>query len=185
MAATAPAVFKKYGIDSPLLVSHVMSQISHECMAGQEVAENLNYTANRMIMVWPGRFPTLDAAVPFANNPQKLANKVYGGRMGNVEPDDGWTYRGRGAAQTTGRDGYTRLAKATGLDLVSNPNLINDPARFLECGVADFIACGCLPYAKVDDIKGVTKRLNGGFIGLAERKAWLARWKAALPITVA
>jgi putative chitinase len=181
MAASAQAVFRKYGIDSPLLVAHVMAQISHECGAGHDVVENLNYTAGRMMQVWPSRFPTMAMAAPYAGNPRALANKVYNGRMGNVSgSDDGWKFRGRGASQTTGREGYARLAKATGLDLLNHPDLVNDPQRFLECGVADFILCGCLPFAKADDVLNVTRRLNGGTIGLAQRQAWLAKWKAAL-----
>lgn len=179
MIETAPAVFAKYGINSPLLVAHVMAQISHECGAGHDVVENLNYTAGRMMQVWPSRFPTMDSAAPYAGNPRALANKVYGGRMGNVGPDDGWNYRGRGASQTTGREGYQRLAKATGLDVVNHPDLVNDPKRFLECGVSDFVNCGCLPFALADDVVGVTRRLNGGYTGLNERKVWLSKWKAA------
>jgi putative chitinase len=145
------------------------------------VVESLNYTAARMMQVWPSRFPTRASAAPYAGNPRKLANKVYNGRMGNADgSDDGWTFRGRGAAQTTGREGYQRLAKATGLDVVQDPDLVNDPRYFLLCGVADFINCGCLPYAKADDVVGVTRRLNGGTVGLAQRRAWLAKWKAAL-----
>jgi putative chitinase len=181
MAASAQAVFRKYGIDSPLLVAHVMAQISHECGAGHDVVENLNYTAGRMMQVWPSRFPTMASAQPYAGNPRALANKVYNGRMGNATgSDDGWNFRGRGASQTTGREGYARLAKATGLDLLNHPDLVNDPQRFLECGVADFVLCGCLPFAKADDVLNVTRRLNGGTVGLAQRQAWLAKWKAAL-----
>ncbi|MEA2890489.1 MAG: putative chitinase [Bradyrhizobium sp.] len=181
IASSAPAVFQKYGIDSPLLVAHVMAQISHECGAGHDVVENLNYTAGRMMQVWPSRFPTMASAHPYAGNPRALANKVYNGRMGNAAgSDDGWNFRGRGASQTTGREGYARLAKATGLDLLNHPDLVNDPQRFLECGVADFILCGCLPFAKADDALNVTRRLNGGTVGLAQRQAWLAKWKAAL-----
>ncbi|MGP9811915.1 glycoside hydrolase family 19 protein [Rhodopseudomonas sp. NSM] len=181
MIASAGEVFDRHGIDTPLLVAHVMAQISHECGAGRDVVENLNYTAARMMQVWPSRFRTLESAAPYAHNPPALAAKVYNGRMGNAPGSaDGWNFRGRGAVQTTGRDGYARLAKATGLDLVRRPDLVNDPRHFLACGVADFIACGCLPYAKADDITGVTRRLNGGTIGLSQRKAWLATWKAAL-----
>ena len=181
IAASAQTVFQKYGIDSRLLIAHVMAQISHECGAGHEVVENLNYTAGRMMQVWPSRFSTMAMAAPYAGNPRSLANKVYNGRMGNaLGSDDGWNFRGRGASQTTGREGYARLAKATGLDLVNHPDLVNDPKRFLECGVADFILCGCLPFAKADDVLGVTRRLNGGTVGLAQRQIWLAKWKAAL-----
>jgi putative chitinase len=181
MIETAPAVFRKYGINTPLLIAHVMAQISHECGAGHDVVENLNYTAGRMMQVWPSRFPTMASATPYAGNPRALANKVYNGRMGNVSgSDDGWNFRGRGASQTTGREGYQRLARATGLDVVNHPDLVNDPRYFMECGVADFINCGCLPYAKADDIVNATRRLNGGTVGLDQRKQWLAKWKAAM-----
>jgi putative chitinase len=189
MTRSAPELFAAYRLDTPSLVAHVMAQISHECGAGSEVVENLNYTAARMMQVWPARFPTLASALPYANNPRALANKVYNGRMGNAAgSDDGWTFRGRGAVQTTGREGYRRLAELTGLDLIGNPDLVNDPQHFLACGVADFILCGCLPSAEADDLVGVTKRLNGGTIGLAARQQWLTQWKAALrdePVVVA
>jgi putative chitinase len=181
IAASAPSVFAKYGIDSPLLVAHVMAQISHECGAGHDIVENLNYSAERMTQVWPSRFPTISSAQPYAHNPKALANKVYNGRMGNrTGSDDGWNFRGRGASQTTGREGYERVKEKTGLDVVGNPDILIDPKYFLFCGVSDFINCGCLPYAKADDVLNVTKRLNGGTIGLNQRVEWLKRWKAAL-----
>jgi putative chitinase len=134
-----------------------------------------------MMQVWPSRFPTLASAQPFAGNPRALANKVYNGRMGNrTGTDDGWNFRGRGGAQTTGREGYQRVKKATGLDVITQPDLLIDPRHFLNCAVSDFINCGCLSYAAADDVVGVTRRLNGGTIGLAERKVWLAKWKRAL-----
>lgn len=183
---TAPAVFAKYGIDNQTVLNQLMAQISHECGAGHDVIENLNYSAQRMKEVWPSRFPTIASAAPYAHNPQLLANKVYNGRMGNkAGSNDGWNFRGRGASQTTGRDGYERVKAKTGIDVVNNPDLLIDPVHFLELGVADFINCGCLPFAIKDDILNVTKRLNGGTIGLTERKGWLAKFKAAnikLPI---
>lgn len=181
IAASAQAVFAKYGINSPLLVAHVMAQISHECGAGHDVVENMNYTAERMMQVWPSRFPTLVSAQPYAGNAKALANKVYNGRMGNRPgSDDGYNFRGRGGSQTTGRDGYERVKKQTGLDVVSNPDILIEPKYFLECAVSDFVNCGCLPYAKADDVLNVTRRLNGGTVGLAQRQAWLKKWKAAL-----
>jgi putative chitinase len=123
----------------------------------------------------------------YAGDPQfyiKLIDSVYGNRMGNQPgTHDGSAFIGRGFSQTTGRENYARLAKATGLDLIAHPELLTDPAHFLECGVADFILCGCLPYARADDVLNVTKRLNGGTIGLAERRQWLAKWKAELGST--
>lgn len=188
IAASAPAVFAKYGIDTPLLVAHVMAQISHECGAGRDVVENLNYTAKRLTVVWPTRFKTLADAAPYAGNPRALGNKVYNGRMGNRPgTDDGYNFRGRGGSQTTGREGYERVAKATKIDVVSNPDLLIDPRYFLECSVSDFVNCGCLPYAKADDVGAVSAALNVGdpkmvskVVGLAERRAWLAKWKKAL-----
>lgn len=184
--ASAPSVFAKYGIRDTLVLAHLMAQISHECGAGHDIVENLNYTASRMTQVWPSRFPSLASAEPYAGNPKALADKVYNGRMGNrVGSDDGWNFRGRGGSQTTGREGYERVAKQTGLDVVNNPDILTDPKHFLECAVSDFINCGCLPYAKADDIMNVTKRLNGGYIGITERKAWLVKWKAlAVPVPV-
>lgn len=181
IAMSAESVFAKYGIDSPLLVAHVMAQISHECGTGHDVVENLNYTAERIVEVWPSRFPNVSSAEPYAHNPRSLANKVYNGRMGNeIGSDDGWNFRGRGGSQTTGREGYERVAKQTGLDVVNSPDILIDPKYFLECAVSDFINCGCLPFAKQDDIVNVTKKLNGGTIGLDQRKQWLSKWKAEL-----
>lgn len=177
---SAPAVFAKYNVKSPLVLAHIMAQISHECGAGNDVVENLSYTAERMTQVWPSRFPSIASAAPYAHNPKALANKVYNGRMGNrVGSDDGYNFRGRGGSQTTGREGYERVAKQTGLDVVNNPDILIDPQHFLECSVSDFINCGCMPFAVADDVFMVTKRLNGGTIGLSSRKEWLARWKAA------
>jgi hypothetical protein len=113
IAISALTVFPKYGITTPLLIAHVMAQVSHECGAGHDVIENLNYSATRIRQVWPSRFATVEAAAPYANNPQKLANKVYNGRLGNrVGSNDGWNFRGRGGSQTTGRDGYKRVASS-------------------------------------------------------------------------
>lgn len=148
--------------------------------AGNDVVENLNYSAQGLMNTWPARFDAAKAAA-FAHNQQKIANEVYNGRMGNRPgTDDGWNFRGRDGSQVTGREGYSRLRQKVGLDLTNEPDLVNDPEHFLECAVADFIICGCLPFAAQDDVSGVTYHLNGGHIGLSARIAWLARWKAAL-----
>lgn len=182
IARSAVAVFDKYGlIGSPLLIAHVMAQISHECGAGHDVIENMNYSAERMMQVWPTRFHSIQEAMPFTHNPRALANRVYNGRMGNQQgTDDGYNFRGRGGSQTTGREGYERVKKQTGLDVVDHPEILIDPKHFLECSVSDFINCGCLPFAKADDILNVTKHLNGGTVGLSSRIEWLGRWKKAL-----
>lgn len=180
----APAVFGRYGIDSPLLVAHLMAQLSEECGAGTEVVESLCYTTpERIRKVWPSRFPTVASAIPYLRSERKLADKVYNGRMGNaVGSDDGYNFRGRGPSQTTGREGYERLGRLLGVDLIGDPDWILRKENFLLAGVADYVACGCLPFARRDDIEGETHHLNGGLTNLAERKRWLARWKAALEV---
>jgi putative chitinase len=181
MAKSAETAFPKYGVTSITVLAHIMAQGSLECGAGEEVIENLSYSAPRMTQVWPSRFPTISSAAPYAHNPQALANKVYNGRMGNRPgTDDGWNYRGRGFTQTTGHDGYALLGAHMDLDLLSNPDLVNDPALFLECGLADFTLCGCMPFARADNVVMVTKRLNGGEEDLDQRRVWLAKWKKAL-----
>lgn len=108
--------------------------------------ENLTYsTAERIRQVWPKRFPRLGDALPYVRNPQALANKVYAGRMGNVRVNDGWTYRGRGYPQTTGRENYERFGKLLGLDLLGNPDLALQPdisARILILGMKDGLFTG-------------------------------------------
>jgi putative chitinase len=148
------------------------------------VVENLDYRAERICQVWPSRFRTINDALPCAHDPRALADRVYNGRMGNRPgSDDGYNYRGRGGSQVTGREGYAKLGARIGIDLISHPDAMNHPDVFLEAAVADFVICGCLSPAKSDDIREVTKRLNGGYIGLAEREHWLGLWKASLAHT--
>lgn len=182
----APIVFPKYGLVTPSVQAHAIAQFSHESGAGQEMVENMNYSAQGLMNTWPSRFGPSRAA-QYAHNPQMIANAVYGGRMGNAPPpsDDGWRNRGRGLSQVTGEGGYAALdaflkKHGVDLDLLHNQDLVNDPDHALECGVADWIICGCLPHAIADDIVGETKALNGGLIGLAERRQWFAVWKAEL-----
>jgi putative chitinase len=183
IAAEARSVFSEHKLDSDLVIAHAMAQFSHECGAGREIFENLNYSAQALMKIWPSRFDAAKAA-EFAHNQQRIANEVYGDRMGNRPgTDDGWTYRGRGGSQITGRDAYQKLSGSVGLDLINEPDLVNRPDHFLECAVVDFVLRGCLPFAQHDDVSGVTHHLNGGYIGLNDRIAWLARWKAALSLS--
>lgn len=172
-----------YGCGEPLVVAHFFSQISHECGAGVEMVENLNYRTEQLLSQWPSHF-TREQAVADAHNPRAIGNRAYGARMGNrgIDTDDGWNYRGRGGSQTTGRGAYEALGKQVGLDLVTNPDFVNDPKYFMQCSVGDFVMCGCLPHAKANDVVAVTRALNGGLIGLAEREQWLAKWKRALGV---
>ena len=174
-------VFPKYGYKTAMSVAHAMAQFSEECGAGLEMVENMNYTAQRLRQVFPTHF-TQSMAQRWAHNPRVIADIAYGGRMGNAPPpsDDGWNFRGRGFSQVTGREGYKKLAEKTGFDLLTHPELLSDPDHALECGVADLVLCGCLPYSLHDDIVSETRHLNGGLNGLAERRRWLTIWKKEL-----
>lgn len=188
IANSSSAVFNKYGLDTALVVAHAMAQFSEECGEGLEMIENMNYSAQRLRQVFPTHF-TQSMAQRAAHHPQMIADIAYGGRMGNAPPPshDGFNYRGAGLSQVTGREGYAKLQaflKKNGadFDIIDHPELIIDPDHTLECGVADWIICGCLPFAKKDDIVGETKRLNGGTNGLAERRRELALWKKELGV---
>jgi putative chitinase len=184
--ASAPIVFPKYGLTSSLLVAHAMAQFSEESGAGLEMVENDNFTEAQLLKLFPTHF-TGSMAERLQHNPRMICDVAYGGRMGNAPPpsDDGYNYRGRGLSQCTGKQGYEKLAQKTGLDVLNNPGLLSAPATALECGVADFVLCGCLPHAEKDDVIGVTRALNGGLNGLSVREQWLRKWKAALAVAPA
>jgi putative chitinase len=188
--ASAPAVFAKYGATSNLVICHAMAQFSEECGCGSELQENMNYSAARLLEVFPTHF-NHSQAIHMAHQPRLIADQAYGSRMGNRPgTDDGWNYRGQGLSQVTGRDGYAALAKRSGLDVISHPELLISPATALECGVADFVMCGCLPYAQRDNLIGVSSMLNVGHLvsdpskinGYSMRKNWLSLWKHAMGV---
>src|SRR5262245_30073656 len=169
----------KYELTTPIRQAHFMAQISHESDGGTVTIENMNYrTAQRIRDVWPSRF-TVESAKPYVGNPRGLANKVYNGRMGNRSgTDDGYNYRGRGLIQLTGRESYQKIGKLVGLDLEDDPDLvIKPPDNSFAIAACEFQYLKCLPSADADDIRAVTKKVNGGYIGLDSRKAWLAKWK--------
>jgi putative chitinase len=181
IVAAAPVVLDRYKINTPRRLAHFMAQVSHECGGGTITEENLRYSAVRMTQVWPSRFRTISAAQPYAYNPKALATKVYNGRMGNrVGTDDGWIYRGRGLIQITGRDGYVQVGKVSGLDLVSNPAMANEPKSALEVAAAFWTWKKLNSVADTDSLTAVTRIVNGGTTGLADRQVWLNRWKAEL-----
>lgn len=178
----SPNIFTRYGLTTPLRQAHFMAQISHESDGGTITEENMNYTtAARIAAVWPSRF-TPESAIPYVRNPRRLANKVYNGRMGNeLGTDDGFNFRGRGLLQLTGKESYQNIGRLTGLDLVNQPNLANDPSSALEVAACEFQYLKCLPACDDDDIRTVTKRVNGGYIGIDSRRTWLTKWKLAIP----
>ena len=180
-------VLDRAGIsDTPLRIAHFMAQVLHESGGLMIQFENLNYSADRLPMVWPSRFSPTGPLDPdaYAHNPQKLANEVYGGRMGNTDPDDGFTFRGRGLIQLTGKDSYReatarlRAISPDAPDLVANPDEVISSSWCVAIAAAEWTACGCNTFADQDDVTKVTRAINGGTIGLSERKEWLQRTKA-------
>jgi putative chitinase len=176
IADAAPTVLPKYGITTARRLQHFFAQIAHESGGFTIREENLSYTAKRMTEVWPRRFPTIAAAQPYAKNPRALANKTYGGRMGNRPgTDDGYDYRGRGLIQITGRDGYAQVGRIAGIDLVGHPDRANDVGHLLEVAASFWKWKGLNPHADHDDELKITKLINGGTNGLADRRSWLAK----------
>ncbi len=181
IAVQAPMAFAKFGLTTQLRVAHFMAQVSHESNGGTIETENLNYTsAARIAAVWPTRFTPASAA-SYVGNPRKRGDAVYDGRMGDrAGSDDGYNYRGRGLLQITGCDNYRTIGAIVGLPLVDRPDLVTTPSVVLEVAAAEFQKLGCLPFCDADNVMAVTRRVNGGYTGLASRKAWLNAWKAAL-----
>lgn len=149
-------------------IDDFLGQVLHESSGLSRLSENLNYSAERLCAVWPKRFSTLADAQPYARNPEALANKVYGGRMGNTQAGDGWLYRGRGPIQLTGRDNYAAVGALLGMDLINEPELMEQPEIALRATVAWWE--DRIPDSFLGDVEKVTKRVNGGLIGLADRE---------------
>lgn len=195
---TCDQVFADYELDTSLRVAHFMAQITHECGAGTIVRENMNYRAERIIEIfgydkarqrWVHSAQVTDAeAAQLAHNPQALAERVYGlgnpkkaKELGNTRTGDGFRFRGNGMLQLTGRASHARIGRLIGVDLESNPEMLENPTTSFRVAAAEFKALGALPFADRDDVTGVTKKVNGGRNGLAERTVHLRRWKAVLP----
>lgn len=142
-----------------------LAQVSYESMRLSRLEENLSYSAARLCAVWPSRFPTMESARPYAMNPKALANKVYGGRMGNDTQDDGWKFRGRGLKQLTGHDNYRRHGVLLGVDFINNPALVATPVYAVATAVSFWNTAGGNGYADRGDYMGLTKAINGGLTG--------------------
>lgn len=159
-------------------IDDFLGQMLHESAHLERVEENLNYSPERLCAVWPTRFPSVGVANPFARNPEALANKVYGGRMGNTFPGEGWKYRGRGLLQVTGKDNYTTVGNALGINLVARPEMLATPDIALRASIAWWERK--IPDAAMGDIKRITRLVNGGQHGLDERAKLAASAKKGL-----
>ena len=171
------ALLDKNEINTPLRLAHFLTQISHESGL-KPISENLNYSAKRLLQIFPKYFNT-EKAILYANKPQLIANKVYANRMGNGSEDsgEGWKYRGRGFIQITGKENYFRLANDTDLDCLKNPDLLLDEANAMVSAVWFWNLKGLNKLADKDDIVGITKKINGGMNGLEHRKELLKKYK--------
>ena len=172
--AMIPAVAQKFQIDSALRLAHFLAQCGHESGGFRLTKENLNYSAKGLNGIFKKYFPTLESALPYERKPEKIANKVYGGRMGNgpEASGDGAKFCGRGYIQLTGKDNYTSFGKSIGEDVCANPQVVAEKyallsaAWFFNKNGLHKMADGGATDAVVTSI---TKRVNGGTIGLADR----------------
>lgn len=168
-----PEVAEKFKINTPLRLSHFLSQCSHESGGFKVFQENLNYSADGLKKIFPKYFPG-NLSESYARNPEKIASKVYGGRMGNglESTKEGYKFRGRGALQTTGKENYKKLGDFLGVDLISNPDLV--ATKYPLASAAFFFDSNklwsiCDKGADDATVTSVTKRVNGGVIGLSAR----------------
>ena len=163
--------FEKYQINTPKRQACFIGQCMHESGGFKFLKENLNYSAKALMATWPSRFPDMDMAEKYERQPEKIANKVYSGRMGNTEDGDGAKYIGRGLIQLTGKDNYMAFGEAIGEDLVSNPQLVEQP-RYAALSAGWFWnKRGLNALADAMDVTTMTVRINGGRIGIDDRIA--------------
>ena len=193
-ADAVSAACQEFGIDTPKRIAGFLSQCAHESGGFERLQENLNYSADGMAGIWPKRFAVMGAdgkpvkkdgknqpnkfALALHRKPEMIANVVYSGRMGNgpIESGDGWLYRGRGLKQLTGKSNHIECSKGLGVDLVANPDLLLEPVYAARSAAWFWQKNKCNTFADAGDIEGLTKRINGGLIGIADRKA---RYQAA------
>ena len=171
-----PETLAKFNINGPLRLSHFLAQCSHESAGFTRVSENLNYSADGLKRTFGSHFKTVAELSAYAHNPEKIANRVYAGRMGNGDEasGDGFKTRGRGYIQLTGTDNYRAFGKAIGVDVLANPDCVASEypllsaAWFFEKGGLWRI-CDTGPTEAV--VTAITKKVNGGTLGLSERLA--------------
>ena len=171
------SAFAKYDISTPVRQAFFVGQCAHESGNFRILEENLRYSATALMRVWPSRFPNLEVANQFAGNAEKIANKVYAGRMGNgnQESGEGYAYRGRGLFQLTGKENYDNCGKAIGADLINQPQLLVEPHYAAMSAAWFWNKKGLNALADSKDYDTMTKRINGGLIGLDGRKAKIAK----------
>ena len=170
LESTISKTLETYKINTRLKQVHFLAQIIHESQALKRVEENLNYSADRLLVVFPKYFNSTTAK-QYQRNSTAIGSRVYANRMGNGAETsmDGYTYRGRGFIMNTGKSQYELLTKEFGVDFVSNPDLLKQlPYSMLSAGFY-WYRNNLNILAEQDKIKEITKRINGGYIGLDDR----------------
>jgi len=165
------SVMPKYEIDSPQRVAAFIAQCTHESGGFKRLKENLNYKWESLRKVFPKYFPTDELAQEYAHKQEKIANRVYGGRMGNGDESsgDGSRYCGRGLIQLTGKNNYTKFADSIGMEVEMVPALLESFEGAVESACWFWKTNNLNQYADAGDILTMTKRINGGTIGLEDR----------------
>jgi putative chitinase len=160
-------------INTARRVAGFLANVGHESGSLAHTEESLNYTAQRLMAVWPRRFQTIESAHYYEHAPERLANFVYANRMGNggYESGDGWRYRGRGPIQVTGGDNYRRCGAALNLPLVAQPELLLEPKHGARSAAWFWDVHGCNAAADTCDHADMCVRVNGGSAGLEDRTA--------------
>ncbi|ECI3777981.1 glycoside hydrolase family 19 protein [Salmonella enterica subsp. diarizonae] len=177
------AAMSEFGITAPLDRAMFLAQIGHESGGFTRIVENLNYSADGLKATFGKYFPG-DTAQLYGRtadhpaNQKAIANIVYAHRMGNIEENDGWNYRGRGLIQITGHDNYRDCGVGLGADLILSPQLLEQDEYAARSAAWFFASKGCLK--RSGDIKAVTKIINGGTNGLDDRKARYEKAKSVL-----
>ncbi|CAA7615682.1 glycoside hydrolase family 19 protein [Magnetospirillum sp. UT-4] len=174
----------EWGIDTPLRLAAFLAQIAHESGQFRGLVENLNYSAEALLRVFPRHFDATQATA-YARQPGRIAARAYANRMGNGDETsgDGWRYRGRGLIQVTGHDNYAACGAALGLDLIAQPELLEQPGAAARSAGWFWHKSGLNRQADARDIETITRRINGGLTGLQDRKAHYARACAALEVS--
>jgi putative chitinase len=163
--------FQRFDISTPVRQASFIGQCGHECANFKVLEENLNYRAETLMKLWKSRFPTIEIANEYARNPKKIANKVYSSRMGNRDEasGDGYRFRGRGCIQLTGHANYFHAGQACGEDFVMQPDLVATP-KYAAMTAGWFWNTHKLnQFADRQDFTLMTKKINGGTIGLDDR----------------
>ena len=163
--------FERWGILTARQQAAFIGQCGHECGNFKVLEENLNYRAATLMKLWPKRFPSLEIANQYAGNPKKIANMVYANRMGNRDEasGDGYRFRGRGCIQLTGHANYFHAGEACGVDFVMQPDLVATPKYAAMTAGWFWSTHGCNRFAEAGDWTNLTKKINGGTIGLQDR----------------